>query len=256
VHAKIRLSGHFSMCLMAVLLNGCQGVGFRTQGQSSQMAASPPQVGDRLESFSFSALSRRSLAWDAERATLTAGTEPRQPTAMFLHVFQPDCHKCQALAETLERLTREEQAGKLAAVGITHRGDQRATINFVRDTGASFPIAVGTGSRWAHTWGRGDPLYVMNREGRVVYMQVGYQEGDLDVWRGLVTDLAEGRTVSVTRPARAGLRTGDALPTVKMTELFSGHGISLASDKGGIVFTDAEGREHRYRATIGFFSRY
>jgi hypothetical protein len=41
-----------------------------------------------------------------------------------------------------------------------------------------------------------------------------------------------------------------------MTELFSGHGISLASDNGGIVFTDAEGREHRYRATIGFFSRY
>jgi hypothetical protein len=87
-------------------------------------------------------------------------------------------------------------------------------------------------------------------------MQVGYQEGDLDVWRGLVADLAEGHTVSVTRPARAGLRTGDALPTVKMTELFSGHGISLASDNGGIVFTDTEGREHRYRATIGFFSRY
>lgn len=254
--ARIRLVIPFSICLLAVLLNGCQVAGFRTQGRSAQMDASPPQVGDRLESFSFSALSRRSLAWDAEQVALIEGTESRQPKALFLHVFQPDCHKCQALAETLQRLTSEEQVGTVAAVGITHRGDERATNDFVRDTGASYPIAVGTGSKWAHTWGRGDPLYVVNREGRVVYMQVGYQEGDLGVWRGLIADLAEGRSVSVTHPARVGLRSGDALPTVELTELFSGRSISLTTDSGGMVFTDPEGREHRYRATIGFFSRY
>ena len=220
------------------------------------MTASPPQVGDRLESFSFSTLSQRPLTWDAERATLTAGAGPRQPTAWFLHVFQPDCHKCQALAKSLDRMASEEKGGKLAAVGITHRGDEQATIDFVRDTAVSFPIAVGTRSQWAHTWGRGDPMYIVNREGRIVYMQVGYQEGDLDVWRGVVADLTEGRTVSVTHPAREGLRAGDALPTVELTELFSGRGISLTSGDGGMVFTDSGGQEHRYRATIGFFSRY
>ena len=243
-------------CLLAVPLNGCQVAGFRIQERSSQMAASPPQVGDRLESFSFSALSQRPLKWDAERTTLTSGAGQRQPTALFLHVFQPDCHKCQALAKALDRMVSEEQDGTLAAVGITHRGDERATIDFVRDTDVSFPIAVGTESQWAHTWGRGDPMYIVNREGRIVYMQVGYQERDLDVWRGVVADLAEGRTVSVTHPAREGLRAGDVLPTVELTELFSGRVISLTSGDGGMVFTDSEGREHRYRATIGFFSRY
>ncbi len=255
MHARIRWLVLVPTCLLAVPLNGCQVAGFRTQERSSQMAAAPPQVGDRLESFSFSALSRRPLAWDAERTTLTGGKEPRQPTALFLHVFQPDCHKCQALAEMLERLTSEE-GGTLAAVGITHRGNERATIDFVRDTGVSFPIAVGTGSQWTHTWGRGDPLYIVDQEGRVVYMQVGYQEGDLEVWRGVLADLAAGRQVSVTHPEREGLRVGDALPTLELTELFSGRGISLASNHGGMVFTDPEGREHRYRATIGFFSRY
>ena len=72
----------------------------------------------------------------------------------------------------------------------------------------------------------------------------------------LVADLVEGRTGRLTHPAREGFRAGDALPTVELTELFSGRGISLPSDDGGLVFTDTDDREHRYRATIGFFSRY
>ena len=67
MHARIRLLVLVPACLLAVPLNGCQVAGFRTQERSSQMAAAPPQVGDRLESFSFSALSRRPLAWDEHK---------------------------------------------------------------------------------------------------------------------------------------------------------------------------------------------
>ena len=253
--ARIRLFVLAPTCLLAILLNGCQVAGFHAQARSFQLTDSP-QVGDRLESFSFYALPQRPLTWDTERATLTTGAEQRQPTALFLHVFQPDCHKCQTLAKALERMTTEAQSEEVVAVGITHRGDERATIDFVRDTGASFPIAVGTASQWAHTWGRGDPMYIVNREGRIVYMQVGYQEGDLEVWHGVVADLAKGRTASVTHPAREGLRAGDALPAVELTDLFSGRDISLTSGNGGLIFTNAEGREHRCRAALGFFSRY
>ena len=256
VQAGIRLFVAVPTCLLALLLTGCLEVGHRISKPFGRASTSPPRSGDRLEAFSFSALSGRSLAWDAHRTMLDTGTEHHQPLALFLHVFQPDCHKCQALAKAMERLVSEEQGGTLAAVGITHRGDERATIDFVRDTGVSFPVAVGTGSPWAHTWGRGDPLYIVDREGRVVYMQVGYRDGDLAVWRGVLADLAAGRKVTVTRPERESLRAGDALPAVELTDLFSGSAISLTCGNGGVVFTDAEGRKHHYRATIGFYSRY
>lgn len=256
MHSRIRLLVPISMCLLAVLLNGCQKAGFRTQSQSTQMAALPPQVGDRLESFSFSSPSGESLAWDAQRLILAAKTERHQLTGMFLHVFQPDCHKCRALAKALERLINEDHARKPNAVGVTHRGDERATIEFVRNTGASYPIAVGTGSRWAHTWGRGDPLYVVDREGRVVYSQVGYEDGDPDVWRMVLADLAADREVRFTHPDRDGLKVGDTLPALRLAELFEDKEIALTTASNGIVFTDTNGREHRFCASIGFFSRY
>lgn len=256
MRASIRWFVVVPMCLLAVIPAGCLDVEHRLSKPFGRTSTSPPRSGDRLEAFSFSALSGRPLAWDPYRSTLDTGTEPHQPLALFLHVFQPDCHKCQALAKAMERLVSEEQGGKMAAVGITHRGDERATIDFVRDTGASYPVAVGTGSPWAHTWGRGDPLYVVDREGRIVYRQVGYRDGDLDVWRGVLADLAAGRKVNVTHPERESLRVGDALPAVELTDLFSGSAISLTSGNGGLVFTDAEGRKHRCRATLGFYSRY
>lgn len=256
MHTRFRSIMLISACWAVVSLPGCHGAASHTYTQAPNGNASPPQVGDQLESFSFSSLSGESLTWDAQRSTLTAGTEQDQPTAMFLHVFQPDCHKCQALAGALQRLVNEEHAEKPTAVGVTHRGDEQATIDFVRDTGASYPIAVGTGSRWAHTWGRGDPLYVVDRHGRVVYSQVGYENGDPKVWRKVLADLVADRTMRFTHPGREGLRAGDILPALKLPDQLSDRGMSLTSGGNGLLFTNADGREHRYRASIGFFSRY
>lgn len=239
-----------------IFLAGCHGTGWRAAESPTNTPAGTPRVGDLLESFSFPALSGESLAWSESSGTLKVGPLAQHPEALFLHVFQPDCPKCQALARALEDFAKNEQKGKLAAVAVTHRGDELAANDFVDSTRASYSIAIGTGSAWAHKWGRGDPLYIVDRTGKVVYSQVGFEVGDPQIWRMVLADLQANRTVRMMHPSREGLHTGDPLPTLRLADLFANREISLSSDRVGLIFSDAKGLKHRYRASIGFFSRY
>lgn len=221
------------------------------------VSCSPPP-GEALPSFSFPALGEGQVAWEAERGVLRVGEETRRPKALFVHVFQPDCGQCRAQARALQELHRDRSSPGLAVVGLTHRGGEEEAREFVEALGIGYPVAVATGSEWARRWGSGDPMYVLDSRGGVAYQQVGYGPADPGRWRQVARSLLEGEPVAVRGPGRTRLRAGDPLPPIQLPSLTDpgGRVMALTAGPEGIVFRDAQGEEHAYRAAIGFFSRY
>lgn len=214
-------------------------------------------IGTPLESFAFETIDGKQLTWDAQDRSLSVASTPIKPVALVLHVFQPDCNACQAQARALQTLHHDKLPG-MVVVGITHRGDSQAAKKFVKDLGITYPVAIGTGSSWAATWGRGDPMFIVDAAGHVVYSQVGFQESDAPIWRAVHADLSEGRAVAFQQPQRTGekLKAGDQLPRIELPDLMTGRPMGLISGAGGLVFNDARGQQRTCRATLGFFSRY
>ncbi|MCK6483106.1 MAG: TlpA family protein disulfide reductase [Phycisphaerae bacterium] len=245
----------------AMLASGCAQPDRPSPGQArAQRAAGEvaDPVGATLDSFAFSTLDGRPLAWDATTQTLDAPGGGVKPRLLAVHVFQPDCNACQEQARSLQRLHVKGAADSIAVVGITHRGDAAAAREFVRKFGVTYPIAAATGTDWAGRWGRGDPMFLVGNDGKIVYSQEGYQPTDLDIWWAVAADVRDGRVVAFRHPQRSGekLTTGDVLPAIELPDLMTGRALALRVDDGKLAFVDGDGRSHPCRASIGFFSRY
>lgn len=221
-------------------------------GSLEKSSAKPSHEAATLASFSFDDLNGDSLSWNEGR--LRTGGAERTPSALFVHVFQPDCGKCAALACSLQAVVATSPSD--AAVGIAHRLGNSQSRVFVGRTGITYPVAVGTGSAWAKRWGRGDPLYIVDGRGRIAYRQTGFREDDVPRWRAVIEDLRAGRPARFTTAERASLEAGDPLPRIELADLMTGRSLSLTTEAGRLRFVDALGRVHRYRASVGFFSRY
>jgi hypothetical protein len=117
-------------------------------------------------------------------------------------------------------------------------------------------VAAGTGSEWAKRWGRGDPLYVVAADGRVVYRQSGFREDDVSRLGAVVEDLVAGRSPRYAEALREELAVGDPLPAIELPDLLTGRPLALAHEGGALAFRGAGGGVRRYRASLGFFSRY
>jgi peroxiredoxin len=214
-----------------------------------------PAVGRELETFSFPDLDGRTVAWSPGAGLGIDGGEARRPDALLVHVFQPDCAACRQQARELERLAARDPR-RSATLGVAHRrgpGDLRA---FAENTGASYPLLLGTGSDWASRWGRGDSLYIVDRQGRIAYAQVGFHPSDVERWQAVLEDLAAGRAARHRGPQRDALVVGEALPEIALP-LVDGRGSArLGLDEQGALVAELPGERRRLRAAIGFFSRY
>jgi len=225
-----------------------------TAPAAREVEISSRMAGESFPSFSFLDTEGRPLSWTAAEATLEAEGKSTMPSALIVHVFQPDCGACREEAKALEALSRE--SGGVAIVGLAHRGEKGAAETFKQEIGVSYPLGIATGTDWARTWGRGDPTYIVNRESRLVFEQTGFEAKDAQLWRDVVTDLAAGRAAQVTGSGRKSLKVGEELPTIELASLVDGRPLRLSADSGELVFRTGDGREQRYRASIGFFSRY
>lgn len=256
---KMRKQSTVWAVMLAGLTCGCARTG-SPAGAGPELAdgqreVTPPRPGTLLERFSFRSPSGDAVSWDADRGTLVAGGALHERPVLFLHVFQPDCAKCRALARALEGEKNDGVLRGAAVVGIAHRGNERDAAAFAEATGVSYPIAVATGSDWARRWGRGDPLFVIDRAGKVAYSRVGFHPADPTVWRKVAADAAAERPVRERFAGRQQLHTGDRFPLIALPDLMhEGRTITLAGD--GLVFRDHTGRVRGYRAAVGFFSRY
>lgn len=256
---KRRDVGMLAAAGFLVFGGGCvQDRGRAARAANERAAAASGEIGAALDSFDFAAVNRKRIGWDAATGTLSADGDEQRPLALFVHVFQPDCNSCQSQAEALEQLRREGEEDRVRVVGITHRGERAQAGEFVRQFEVGYPVAVGTGSEWAARWSRGDPMYVVDAEGKVVYSQLGFEETDGAVWRMVIEDLAAGREVAFRHPQRTGRRlsVGDSLPAIELPDLMTGRPMSLTSGGGALSLTDSEGRVQRCKVSIGFFSRY
>lgn len=215
---------------------------------------SPPKPGEPFPSFSFADIEGRSLSWTSASATLETEGRSTNPTALVVHVFQPDCGACRDEAKALEALSRERS--EIAIVGLAHRGEKSDVEALKREVGVSYPLAVATGTEWARTWGRGDPTYIVSRESRLSYVQTGFEAKDTLLWSEVAEDLAAGRAARASGSGRESLAVGEKLPTLEFASLVDGRPLRLGADSGELVFRDGDGHERRYRASVGFFSRF
>jgi hypothetical protein len=221
-------------------------------------AQSRDPVGARLDAFSFPAVDGRVLAWDFASGALRTPGGTIRPRCIALHVFQPDCNACQQQARALQKLHSEHSPEEMAVIGIIHRGDAAAAAAFAREFEITYPLAIATGSDWAHRWGRADPMYIVDTDGEIVYCQEGFQETDPPIWDAVREDIREGRAVAFKRPQRSGerLHEGDRLPSIELPDLLTGRSMALKIEGGRLTFLDPDGKRQGYRASIGFFSRY
>jgi hypothetical protein len=181
--------------------------------------------------------------------------EARRPDALLIHVFQPDCPACRQQARELERL-RARDRGRTATLGIAHRLTAEEVLAFSEATGARYPLLLGTGSAWSELWGRGDSMYIVDRRGTIAYVQVGFHPSDVERWEGVLEDLAADRVARFSGPKRDGLVVGERFPVIELP-LVDGQGSArLALDEQGRLSLERVGKRERFRAAIGFFSRY
>ncbi|GIW72787.1 MAG: hypothetical protein KatS3mg102_2329 [Planctomycetota bacterium] len=213
--------------------------------------------GERLDRLELPALGGGQLVWEPAAGTLVLpGQPPQQPRAVLLHVFQPDCPKCQELARALELLRAEERAG-LVVFGIAYRADAAAAAAFARASGAHYPIALGTGSEWARRWSGGDPLYLAGPDGAIAYAQVGFRHDDPALWREAVRAVLAGRAPARRTAERERVLAGDPLPEIALPALEGQALLRLRRlPDGTLALLGAGPAPRRARASVGFFSRY
>ena len=238
-----------------LVLAGALGAAGACQGSDGGAGrAASPDVGRELDAFSFADATGRELAWSPEDGLRSESGEARRPEALVIHGFQPDCPACRQQASELERLATREQ-GRAVVLGVAHRLAARDLQTFAADTGVTYPLLLGTGSAWAERWCRGDSMVVVDRRGRIAYVQVGFHPSDVERWRAVLEDLAAGRAARTSGPDRDVLVVGEGLPVIELP-LVDGRGPArLGRDEGALV-VEQSGERRRYRAAIGFFSRY
>jgi peroxiredoxin len=245
--------GTRAACLVLIAALGwtwaCRGSDGRGDGSPN------PAVGRELDAFAFPDLAGRQIAWSAEHGLRDGSGEVQKPDALVIHAFQPDCPACRQQARELERL-RARDSGRTAILGVAYRLAARDLRAFSDDTDVTYPLLMGTGSLWAESWGRGDSMYIVDRRGRISYAQVGIHPSDAERWQAVLEDLAADRVARYSGPERSGLDVGEGLPVIELP-LVNGQGFArLGLDEQGTLVAEQSGERRRFRAAIGFFSRY
>jgi hypothetical protein len=98
-------------------------------------------------------------------------------------------------------------------------------------------------------------MYVVDRRGAIAYAQVGFHPSDVERWQAVLDDLAAGRAPRHSGPDRDAIVVGERFPELELP-LFDGDSARLGPDEQGTLVAERAGERRRYRAAIGFFSRY
>jgi hypothetical protein len=180
-----------------------------------------------------------------------------QPSALVIHLFQPDCLQCRAqlvaLGQTRQRFADFDDA---VFLGVAHRGDPDDVRKLDHELNVGFPLVMGVGSDLAKQFSAGDTLGIIDGHGVVRFAQVGYGAGDERLWLDTIEALRAGEPVRETSVDRDRLAIGDRLPAVKLPSLRSGKPMALVGQEGRLAFRDDSGKETHPKAAVGFFSRY
>jgi len=213
-----------------------------------------------------SALPNLSLqSTDANRVDLTLAdgsvilkrnTTESKPTAVVIHLLQPDCLQCRAQLKELQALNDRLQARGVAVLGISHRGDMKQLDQLGKDLNIGFPLLHGTDSEIARQFAAGDTLGIADRSGVVRFAQVGFGKGDEELWAATLEELLAGKPVTQPTTTRERLAVGDRFPAVELPSIQSGRPIALVGKDGRLTFRDEAGKETQLKGAAGFFSRY
>jgi peroxiredoxin len=215
-------------------------------------------VGDEVPAFSLKSA-------DGEPIELTRGDgnvhvlhgeQRASPKAVIIHLLQPDCLQCRAQLEALTPIAERYRQRGVVTLGIAHRGAAEAARDLAQDLRLPFPIAMGVDSEIADRFAAGDTLGILDAAGVVRFAQVGYGDGDAELWQQAVDELIAGKPVTKSGVDRDRLAVGDVFPAVHLPSLRTGKPMTLAGEAGRLVFLDGDGKAKRPKAAVGFFSRY
>lgn len=187
---------------------------------------------------------------------LKRNTTESKPTAVVIHLLQPDCLQCRAQLKELQALSDRLQSRGVAVLGISHRGDMKQLEQLGKDLAIGFPLLHGTGSEIAKQFAAGDTLGIANKSGVVRFAQVGFGKGDEELWAAALEELLAGKPVTQPTTTRERLAVGDRFPAVELPTIQSGKPIALVGKDGRLTFRDEAGKETQLRGAAGFFSRY
>jgi hypothetical protein len=229
-------------------LVACAGTG----GHDAGSAAVAPET--KLDAFAFRDLAGSEVRWSPAEGLSVTAAEARRPRALLVHAFQADCGACAEQAGELEQLRARHP--NVAIVGVDHRLGAPDVRTFAERSGAAYPLLLGADSPWAERWGRGDATYVVDPGGTIVYSQVGFHPSDVARWDAVLKDLAAGRAARWSGPHRDAVVVHETLPTIELPRIDSGGDARIGLDGDGALAFEQAGEHRRFRAAVGFFSRY
>ena len=226
---------------------------------SSQQVRAEFKVGAQLPEFSLKAAedgATFSLQRMRDQMLVMHGERQLEPKVVVLHLFQPDCLQCQAQMKALEGLHQKFGKQGVLIIGVAHRGGAEAVRLLAKQLKVTFPLLLGTGSALAKEFAAGDSLAITDGKGVVRFAQVGYGEGDENVWQENIERLLAGKPVAQETVERQRLRVHDRLPIIELPSVATGKIIALTGEGGRLTFRDEAGKISHPKAAIGFFSRY
>lgn len=215
-----------------------------------------PRAGEYLESFSFRSLRNESISWDEKTKSLKINDSALNPTALIIHVFQPDCGKCNSLAASLQKFSAQFSKSDVFVIGVAHRKKLAASQAFAKRHSLTYPIVNATDTEWGRHWGRGDAFYIIDSSGLVVFAQIGFKSSDPESWGYVIEDLIGKRPNLITEAKRKRFQVGDTLPSIALPSIADGSPISLAFADNKLSLSMLGAKKRNYRASIGFFSRF
>lgn len=245
--ASYSLKGSFALAALTALLIATTSAEVRAEFKPGDVVPSfTLQASDGL-SFSFVRLQ--------DEVLLNHGGKTLKPRTVIIHLFQPDCLQCRAQLKVLEALYQDFHKSGVMVIGVAHRGDIQQVQALARQLGVTFPLLVGTGSRLADRFARGDTLAIADSRGVVQFAQVGYGKDDEATWQANVKLLLASKPVREQTIARNRLRVGDELPSIRLDSLMTGKPMALTGEGGRLTFRDENGKILHPKAAVGFFSR-
>lgn len=216
------------------------------------------KVGAEVPAFSLKAADGKTVEVQRTDDALHVefGEQRVRPTALVIHLLQPDCLQCRAQLQALKPIAERFRDRGVVTLGIAHRGKPDAAHELAKDLNLPFPVLVGVDSEIAKQYAAGDTLGILDAQGVVRFAQVGYSEGDAKIWEQALEELLAGKSVTKTGVDRERLAVGDHLPAIHLASLRTGKPMTLAGEDGRLVFRDEERKEAHPKAAVGMFSRY
>lgn len=215
-------------------------------------------VGEKVLPIALSASggSRIEIALEDDRLAFVHGEARIEPTALVVHLLQPDCLQCRAQLRALKRLRSDVAGADVALLGVSHRGDMDDLRKLSDELQIEFPMAMGVGSALANRFAAGDSMGIVDARGVIRFAQVGYADGDERLWQEAIEAIRSGGEVAKTGVDRDRLAVGDLMPAIRLPSLRSGNPMALIGDSGRLAFQDESGKTQHPKAAVGFFSRY